>query len=156
MPPTLQDILIPGVCGSLPRGHTYISPDGIAEFQRLAHAAARGLRAKRLDFHGIDCRSFIAQTIQPPVGPPLHILRHTIHPFIAAATSLDFLRVSFTSSQPLLPYFPAPHLVIPQGLLELPLTPEAIKPLATSKADITDIRHWRPSRVGDLVFNHYD
>lgn len=155
----LRDILRPGITGCVIKGCPSTVDDSVLQAWRtLCATASRELRGKRLGEEPLRTgRLFWSFSLElHPKREIVHILLHGVFPYVAIATKFEWMQVEFGDSSILTSIFTDPFVVLPKELLEKPFDLEPwMKPLL-DKGALDDIRYWKPRRVGDLVFNHYD
>lgn len=153
----ITTILRPGISGF---GGALDSRWQLAGFRTACHAALRPVRGGRLvtsEGPGTARNHYRALVeLARASGPDrLWILLNAIHPLLAFARGGDGLRYQFLDEPALAAAFHGPCEPVPAAVLAAPLDLRAVAPsLAADELD--QANYWRPQRVGDLVFNHWD
>jgi len=90
-------------------------------------------------------------------GRSVLILCNTSHPYIAfAKPGEDVIYEDFFDDADLASVFKAikSFEVLPADILNAKPEPNQLSEL--SEVEISEIEHWKPSRLGEIVFNHWD
>lgn len=155
----LRDILRPGLTGCMIKEHPPAVDDILLKAWRTqCVAVSRQLRGKRLGEEPLRTgRLFWSFSMELyPEREIVHILLHGTLPYVAIASKFDWMQIEFGDSSTLTSIFTDPFVVLPKKLLEQPFDLEPwMRPLL-DKGALDDIQYYKPRRVGDLVFNHYD
>ncbi|KMK77722.1 hypothetical protein [Alkalihalobacillus pseudalcaliphilus] len=94
---------------------------------------------------------------------PIYILLHATYPYVSVASEVDFFKAIFIYhpfAQELKPYYE----IIPLDYLEQTvLLKRAKKGVISlnidnqlSQHELRDVVYWKPSCIGDIIFNHWD
>lgn len=139
-------------------------------FKQACFAAARSVRAKVIEVRGAGsdgtARSYHQALLRLDQGgtpqgraPAILVLCNAHAPLIAladpahhVAASPVFIDVPALAER--LGQVAADLRMLVVADLEQPVTPESIAEL--NDAEVQQLRYWRPARIGDVVFNHWD
>jgi hypothetical protein len=148
----LRRILRPGLSGF--DG----SPDPrwtLQSFRAACHAAARtvGARLVRGEDPG-PARNHYRALLELAAGERW-ILLNAIHPLLAFAIPRTDLRYDFVDEPALAAAFHGPCEPVLAADLTAALDPRAAAPLL-GPTEREQAEYWRPARLGDLIFNHWD
>jgi hypothetical protein len=147
----LRKVLRPGISGF---GGAPDPRWTLAGFRAACHAAARAVGGTLVSSEapgpGNNHYKALMQRAEPR-----WILLNAIRPFLAFARPGGDLRYTFVDDPPLAAAFHGPCEPLPAALLTAPLDLQAVVPLLGA-VELAQARYWRPARVGDLVFNHWD
>ena len=152
----------------LPRGITgfYHPREGpppthdLRVFRGLCHAAARGLGGRVdpvADFAGLGVANFTGLTLEFPSGPVV-VLVNLYHPTIAFAEpgTLDIGPITFVDAPALTRQFRQ------DGSFLVLTAEEAMGPVGVSECELLaeaereQMRYWKPRKIGEVIFNHWD
>lgn len=151
----LRHVLRPGITGF--DG----SPDPawtLATFRTACHAAARAIGDRVLDSDAPgQARNHYRARVTLPRGGERWILLNAYFPLMAFAVPRAGLLYAFVDEPELASAFhgPGPSSVVPALELAAPLDLRAAHPLL-GPTERKQAEYWRPARLGDLVFNHWD
>lgn len=129
----------------------------LAGFRAACHAAARttGARVLSGDAPGPGRNHYRALLALARGAGDRWLLLNAIHPLLAFARPRDDLRYDFVDEPDLAAAFHGPCELVPAALLTAPLDlPAALPRLGATERRQAD--YWRPARLGDLIFNHWD
>jgi hypothetical protein len=127
-------------------------------FQSACYAVARAADARvmAVDTDLNPGRNYLIATLQL-LEHPLCVLCNIHFPLIAFATEQDgFWEPDFVDKPELAHLFEqmSPFQVLESSLLEQQPEPDHLTQL--SEAEISQICQWKPSRLGDIIFNCWD
>jgi hypothetical protein len=153
----LRDILKPGVTGCVSRAPR-MSEDTLAAWRAECQRAARHLQAKRLEEVPVQvARNFSSQSLELIKSKQrVHFLLHAVLPYVAVADRLEWNANAYGNESVLRGFFGPPFVVVPRALLEQSFSLEPWMTELIDKAAVSDIKYWKPRRVGDFLFNYYD
>ena len=128
------------------------------KFKQACFALAHTLNAKvlRLETELQVGRNFIVSELLYKTERIL-ALCNAHFPYIAFATAEGgFYAPIFQDSPHLVKGFEltGEYIVLPQSLLDASTSVEQLAQL--SDAELNQIRYWKPQRIGDIIFNHWD
>lgn len=152
----LRGVLRPGISGF---GGSADARWTLAGFRTACHAAARAVGGRIA--HSEDPgpgRNHYRALIELAGGSAddaRWILLNAIHPLLAFARPGRDLRYEFVDEPALARAFHGPCDVVPAAQLTAPLDLRSARPLLAPD-ERAQADYWRPERVGDLVFNHWD
>jgi hypothetical protein len=149
----------------LPRGITgFDAPKagvGVKPFAQACYAAARDIAGHVASIRsGADdpSRNYHEAILKlSQDGEGIRVLCNVHYPifaFVSAAKSSGDLRLDFVDRPDLAKAFPADFSVLSAQEASLQVSDELIANL--SKAEVEQLRYWRPSCVGELIFNYWD
>lgn len=154
----LRDLLRPGVTGF----GGGVSPIAAAEFKaacmhalRTTHTG-RWLSARAPDAGSNHHRALVELS---PTRARAWILLNVAHPLLAFARADDGpdLNYRFIDLPALAAGFHAPFEGVLAARLDAPFDwQDATRRGLLDAASLAQARYWRPARVGDVVFNHWD
>jgi hypothetical protein len=153
----LRDILKPGITGCISHAPR-MTDDLIDQWRSECHRAAKSLQARRVDEVPVQvARNFRSMGLEfVKSKQTVHILLHAVLPYVAVADVLAWEANEFADESILNDCFGPPFVKLPRSLLDRPFTLEPwMLPLLDGGA-VSDIKYWKPRRVGDFVFNEYD
>ena len=128
------------------------------EFSKACYHLATGLKAKVISITTqLQTARNYYQADMEIRDQTILILCNTTHPFIAFANPSDaFVCGDFFDDAELASLIEViePFIVLPADVLNSEPETEQLSEL--SDTEISQIEYWRPSRLGDVVFNHWD
>lgn len=130
----------------------------LRRFKAACHAAVRAIGGAVLECEGPSAGRNHYRALVELAGPPgrrVWILLNAMDPVLAFARPGGDLRYAFTDEPGLAGVFHGPCEPVPAAELAAPLDLEAAAP-RLAEVERAQARYWRPERVGDLVFNHWD
>ncbi|HEY1011178.1 MAG TPA: hypothetical protein VGE07_00640 [Herpetosiphonaceae bacterium] len=145
-----------GVTGFWQHGGEALSSRDIRPFKALAHSLARAMGAQLAHWATWPDpgRNYAAATFRAGAAE-LCLLGHQIHPLAAWAAGDGSAPRRFLDLPAWDDELRAAGLAaLPAAFLEAPVEPIWLAQL--DSAELRQIRHWRPQRMGDLVFNEWD
>jgi hypothetical protein len=150
-----EAVLRPGISGF---GGSHDPAWDLAGFRAACHAAMRAVRGGRVlacDGPGPGRNHYRA--LVERVGSParLRILLNAIHPLLAFAREDEAVRYAFLDAPELAAGFFGACEPVRAAVLAGPLDLQAVGPRLAA-VERAQAAYWRPGRVGDLVFNHWD
>lgn len=151
----LRKVLRPGISGF---GGSTDDRWTLAGFRAACHAAVRAVGGGSIaqsEALATGRNHYRALITLARAAEPRWILLNAIHPLLAFARPGDDLRYRFVDEPALADAFHGPCEPVPAALLLAPLDLRAAAPLLAA-AELAQANYWRPERVGDLVFNHWD
>ncbi|MDN3019497.1 hypothetical protein PH210_25365 [Paenibacillus sp. BSR1-1] len=83
----------------------------------------------------------------------LHILMNAHYPFLAFASDVNFGEVNFINEPQLYKQFSSFYYVLGTKELNEPLLTEQNE---LNSAELKQLAYWKPERIGDVIFNHWD
>ena len=131
----------------------------LPRFRGHCYTAARAVAGTVLGFEPPYnfTNNFAVGTLDLQPGP-VAVLLNAHFPFVGFAEppAVGELKLRFVDVPELVAVFRGfgVYEVLDREATEQPLTPEAVAELA--RAERAQFRYWRPSRVGDVVFNSWD
>lgn len=151
----LRHILVPGITGF--DG----APDPawtLPAFRAACHAAARTVGARVLDSEAPgQARNHYRARVALARGGDRWILLNAFVPLLAVAVPRADLRYAFVDEPELANAFhgPGPCAAVSALALAAALDlPSALPLLGPTERE--QAQYWRPARLGDLIFNHWD
>jgi hypothetical protein len=131
----------------------------VRAFRGHCYAAARAIGGTVLSFEDPyrHTNNFAASVLRHPHGE-VAVLLNAHFPFVgfAVPTAVVDLELRFVDSPDLVEVFRGfgVYEVLDRNALEQPLTVEAVADL--HKGERGEFKYWRPTRIGDVVFNSWD
>lgn len=83
-----------------------------------------------------------------------HILLNEHYPLLAFASDVNFGQINFIDEPFLSELFSSSYNVLKADDLNNPLFGDQINNL--NKAEVAQIKYWKPQRIGDVIFNFWD
>ncbi|CEG27209.1 hypothetical protein [Bacillus sp. B-jedd] len=83
-----------------------------------------------------------------------HILLNEHYPLLAFASDVTFAQINFIDEPLLSELFSSSYNVLKAEDLNNPLFVDQINNL--NKAEVAQIKYWKPQRIGDVIFNFWD
>jgi len=83
----------------------------------------------------------------------LHILMNAHYPFLAFASDVNIGEVHFINEPHLYKQFSSFYYVLETKELSQPIVTE---PHELNHAEWKQLAYWKPERIGDVIFNHWD
>lgn len=158
-------VLPRGVTGFLGRRGEERGTVDLKAFKQACFATARSVRAKVAEVRGAgsdgmarSCHHARLRLDQGPT-PAILVLCNAHAPLVAFADPAHHVAASpvFVDARNLaerLGQVAVDFRMLSVADLEQPVRPNAIAEL--NDAELQQVRYWRPSRIGDVVFNHWD
>ena len=120
-------------------------------FQRFCYSIANRYHCMVLSFDfDLTSKNFYSAEIKTEYGR-LYLLENAYYPWIAFAKNLDFTRIEFIES-------PFDIIDTNVNVLTLPELEQSWHDIVgeLSKAELEQIKYWKPNTVGDIIFNFWD
>ena len=156
----MHTLLLRGVTGFVPTDRTSPSVD-LRLFKTICHTLSRETQGSLVHVAPCDAgRSFHYAILDLPAGR-VAIATNATYPFLAFAACA---KNAAAVHQPLIfldpPYFAGaiaqPWTIPTRAQLEEQITSDLLDSSELDQAELHQIRHWNPRRVGDVLFNHWD
>ncbi|WP_042149955.1 hypothetical protein [Paucisalibacillus sp. EB02] len=140
-----------------------LSVDGVF-FKKICYSIINNHGGKIISFNEPEIACNYYQVKIAIFGDDLYILLNSTYPFLAFASSVeDISAIQFVIHDKLSTEFtPYYNILLPDELNEVLVINEHRGRIAIENenelndAELYNVKHWKPRRVGDVVFNFWD
>ncbi|WHY01458.1 hypothetical protein [Neobacillus sp. DY30] len=122
------------------------------QFKQLSHTFVRELDGEFVVFReGYSQRNYysVEYTLR---GESYFVLLNHHYPFLAFSSTME--DITFIDVPVMTAKYQSYYKVLTKEFLETPLASEHLS--ALSQAEIEQISYWKPSTVGEVIFNNWD
>ncbi|MBQ4898761.1 hypothetical protein KB559_07920 [Paenibacillus sp. Marseille-P2973] len=147
-----NEVMKPGVTGFL---EEELSKQEIKDFEAYLYHAIRCENGKLIKTELlINNRNFYTYQIEMRTRV-FHILLHSIFPFVAFASVVDYSGIVFMDApEQVKTILRESYKVLETKLLNQALTREDTRTLGRHEQEM--IKYWKPETIGEVIFNYWD
>ena len=146
-------ILLNGITGFYEKQNEPPKTDG-KQFKRLCFSIINQNKGTILNFQEPQIASNFYSMEVKISNKHFSILLNAHYPFLAFASAVNFGEINFIEVPHLKEEFSPFYIVLSTKVLNEPLLLKSENEL--NKAELNQIEYWKPERIGEVLFNHWD
>ncbi|MFF2879036.1 hypothetical protein ACFVR2_22335 [Gottfriedia sp. NPDC057991] len=146
-------ILLNGITGFYEKQNVPPNTDGM-QFKKLCFSIINQNKGTILNFRESQvATNFFAMEVKVS-NKYFYILLNAHYPFLAFASAVNFGEINFLDVPQLKEEFSPFYIVLSTSELNEPLILKSENKL--NSAELKQIAYWKPNRIGEVLFNHWD